>query len=73
MIFDVGLQFATLVCFTVLACRRFRKTYHWNVLSASLCSSRIPTTSIVVICLKKNCFILLICVLQLCKEIHRVM
>lgn len=53
MVFDVGLQFATLVCFTVLARRRLRKTYHGNVLSAWLCSWRMPTTSIVVICLKK--------------------
>ena len=50
MVFDVGLQFAALVCFTVLACRRLHKTYHGNVLSARVCSWRIPTTSIVVIC-----------------------
>ena len=53
MVFDVGLQFAALVCFTVLACRRLHKTYHGNVLSARVCSWRISTTSIVVICLKK--------------------
>jgi hypothetical protein len=53
VVFDVGLQCATLVYVAVLVHSRSCKSYLRNVLSAGLWRWRMPTASTVVICINK--------------------